>query len=138
MLLCAAQIRQAQMSARLRCGKEAFGESYDYGVDNATVKAPKNVRVVIDNVRGNTKVTTADIDEVRLSGRKTVRAKSREEANKADRQTKVEISAAGEILTVRGNQGRAENRRISTDIEIVAPNGAGATATSRLQTLAET
>ncbi|MBI5084029.1 MAG: DUF4097 family beta strand repeat protein [Acidobacteria bacterium] len=105
-------------------GIEVFGETYDYGVDAATAKAPKTVRVVIDNARGNTRVVGADIEEVKVSGRKTIRAMSRGEADRANEKAQVEIHAAGDVVTVNCNQDRADGPRISTDLEVTVPKGA--------------
>ena len=105
-------------------GVEVFGESYDYPVDLSNVKASKTARVVIDNPRGNTRIVGADIEEVRVNGRKSIRAMGKDEADKANVQSKVQMSAAGDIITVYGNQDRADGPRVSTDLEISVPRGA--------------
>lgn len=105
-------------------GVEVFGESYDYSVDSRDVKAGKTPRIVIDNARGNTRIIAADTEQVSVSGRKTVRALSREEADKANLQTKVDCNTAGSTVTIMGNQDRADGQRVSTDLEITVPKGA--------------
>ena len=110
---------------RLRVGGiEVFGETFDYTVDNLTAKTSKAPRVVIDNPRGNTRVTVADIEEIRVSGRKTVKAMNQAEADRANQQTKVELNSAGDTVTVNGNQERASGQRVSADLEVVVPRGA--------------
>lgn len=105
-------------------GVEVFGESYDYPVELSNIKASKTARIVIDNPRGNTRIVGADIDEVRVNGRKSVRAMSKTEGDKANDQSKVQMSAAGDVITINGNQDRADGPRISTDLEISVPRGA--------------
>lgn len=110
---------------RLRVGGiEVFGETFDYPVDALSLKAAKNVRVVVDNARGNTRIVAADVEEVRVSGRKSVKAMNQAEAEKANKTTKVELNAAGDTVTVYGNQDRAEGQRVSADLEVTVPRGA--------------
>jgi DUF4097 and DUF4098 domain-containing protein YvlB len=104
-------------------GMEVFGESYDYPVDLISVKASKTARVVIDNPRGNTRIVGADIEEIRVNGRKSVRAMGKDEADKANTQSKVQMSAAGDVVTIYGNQDRADGPRVSVDLEVSVPRG---------------
>ena len=105
-------------------GVEVFGESFDYPVELSNIKASKTARIVIDNPRGNTRIVGADIEEVRVNGRKSVRAMGKDEADKANTQSKVQMSAAGDVITIYGNQDRADGPRVSTDLEISVPRGA--------------
>ena len=102
-------------------GMEVFGESYDYPGELSTIKASKTARIVIDNPRGNTRIVGADIDEIRVNGRKSIRAMGKDEADKANTQSKVQMSAAGDVITVYGNQDRADGPRVSTDLAQRAP-----------------
>jgi len=104
-------------------GVEVFGESYDYTEPASNVKIAANGRLVIDNVRGTTRVTGADIDEVRATGRKTIRALRRDEADKANEQTKMKLDKTGESVTLYANQDRADGPRVTTDLEISVPKG---------------
>jgi DUF4097 and DUF4098 domain-containing protein YvlB len=104
-------------------GVEVFGESFDYSVASQDVKAGKTPRIVVDNVRGNTRIIASDSEQVTVSGRKTVRALSRTEADKADSLTKVQCNAAGSTVTISANQDRADGQRVSTDLEITVPKG---------------
>jgi hypothetical protein len=104
-------------------GVEVFGESYDYSLDAKKAQIPKNSRIVIDNPRGNTRIVGADIDEVRLGGRKSVRAMSRDEADKANNKTGVRLDVAGSTVTITGNQDNVDGSRVSTDMEITVPKG---------------
>src|SRR5947207_390172 len=62
---------------------EVFGETYDYPL---SLQKPigASSRILFDNVRGNGRVTGAAAAEIRISGRKTVRAYSKADADKVD------------------------------------------------------
>ena len=106
-------------------GIEMFGEPYDFTIAEQKVASGKTPRVVIENFRGNARVTGTDIDEVRVSGRKTVRSMRIEDAQAGDRSTQLEVVRQGDVITVRTNQERADSRmRINTDLEISVPRGA--------------
>ena len=105
-------------------GIELLGESYDFPLE-ATTKAGKAPRVVIENLRGNARVAGADGEEVKVTGRLTVRAMERSDAEKASAECKLELVPQGDILLVRTNQERATGpQRISADIELTVPRGA--------------
>ncbi len=104
---------------------EIFGQPYDYAVEEQTAPAPKAARVLIENLRGNVRVAGADVQQVRVSGRKTIRALKETDAGKAQQQTPVEISTQGDQIVVRTNQDRITGeQRISTDLEITVPKSA--------------
>jgi DUF4097 and DUF4098 domain-containing protein YvlB len=102
---------------------EAFGEHYDYNVEQ-TKPAGNATRVVFENNRGNLKIIGAETQEIRVTGRKSVQAMNRAEADRANSDTPVEIVAQGDQIVVRTNQDRNPGgRRISSDLEITIPNG---------------
>lgn len=104
-------------------GFEMFGDQYEFTVSQQA-PAPAAERVVIENPRGNVRVTGADIQEVRISGRKLVRALSQKEADEKHRDTPLEIGGGGSRLVVRVNQDRIpENRRVNVDLEVSVPRG---------------
>lgn len=110
---------------------EFFGEQYDYPI---TVQAPAGNarRIVFDHMRGNLRVSGSDGTEIRINGRKTIRAISRQEADRANRVTPVEVNAEGDSIIVRTNQERiAGDRRIAEDLEISVPRNMSLTATAR-------
>lgn len=120
---------RARIMAR---GIEVFGEPYDYPLAERSVPAPKNARVIIENLRGNTRIIGADITEVKIAGRKTVRALQRSEADADDKRTPLEATAQGEQVLIRTMQERASGEnRVSTDLEITVPRGASIEAKGR-------
>jgi DUF4097 and DUF4098 domain-containing protein YvlB len=100
---------------------EMFGEQFDYPVSQqAAVSSAR--RVVFQNMRGNLRISGGDAAEIHISGRKTVRAFRRSEADQADRDTPVDIVTEGDQIVVRSNQDRISgDRRVSADLEIVLP-----------------
>jgi DUF4097 and DUF4098 domain-containing protein YvlB len=112
-------------------GIEIFGESYDFPL-SAQKAAGKTPRVVIENLRGNARVVGIDSEEVKVSGRKTIRAFQQSDANTANQQSPLEILATGDRIVVRTNQDRASGeQRISADLEISVPRGATVEARGR-------
>jgi len=105
-------------------GIEMFGETYDYPL-GAEQPAPKAPQILVENLRGNARIVGTAEDKVKVTGRKSIRAMSKNEADAADRQTPIELSVQGDHITVRTNQERATGeQRVSMDIEISVPRGA--------------
>ncbi len=101
---------------------EAFGEHYDYNVGDQK-PAGNATKVVFENNRGNLKVVGADTTDVKVTGRKTIQAVNRTEADRGNDGTPLEIVAQGDTITVRTNQDRnPTSGRISEDLEITVPN----------------
>jgi DUF4097 and DUF4098 domain-containing protein YvlB len=112
-------------------GIEVFGESFDFALAGQKT-AGKTPRVVIENLRGNTRVVGADTEEVKVSGRKTIRAFHQSEANTANQQCPLEILSQGDRVIVRTNQERVSGvQRVSTDLDITVPRGATVEAHGR-------
>jgi DUF4097 and DUF4098 domain-containing protein YvlB len=112
-------------------GVEMFGEKFDYNVggQKEVGKAPV---ILVDNLRGNARITGADVTEVKVAGRKTIQAMQQADADKANEQSPLEITSAGERVTVRLVQDRiGSGQRISADLEITVPRGATIEARGR-------
>jgi len=105
-------------------GLEMFGDQYEYQIQQQAPAAGVD-RIVIDNPRGNVRVTGTDTLEVRVIGQKRVRALSDSEAQQTDRITPVAIAGAGGTrLVVRVNQDRVQDsRRVSADLDVTVPRG---------------
>ncbi len=111
---------------------EIFGHSYDYAVPEQKAPAPKGVRVLVENLRGNARIVGGDIDEVRVGGHKTVRSLQENDAERANQQSPVELSTQGEQVVIRTNQDRVTgDQRVSTDLDITVPRAAGIEIRSR-------
>lgn len=104
---------------------EIFGHEYDYAVEEQSAPVAKGARVLVENLRGGVRVTGADVDRVRVRGRKTIRALKEADAEKAQKQTPIEISVQGDRVVVRTNQDRLTgDERISTELEVTVPRTA--------------
>lgn len=104
-------------------GVEVFGESYDYSENRQGLKLDPKGRLVVDNSRGTVRINGTDASEVTVTSRKTVRAMQKEEADRADAQTKLRIDTAGSALTIASGVDRSDGPRVTTDLDITAPKG---------------
>jgi DUF4097 and DUF4098 domain-containing protein YvlB len=104
-------------------GIDLWGQQYDYPV-SATASGAGMKRIVFENQRGSIKITGSDTKDVSITGHKTVRAYNREDADRTNTDTPVEIIPQGDRLMVRTNLDRASgNQRITDDLEISLPRG---------------
>jgi len=120
--------------ARIRMhGIEMFGEAFDYTIEERKAAVPKSGRIILENLRGNTRITGADTTEVRVTGRKTVRSLSRENADQVNQNTPLELIDQAGATLIRTNQNRAnEERYITADLEITVPRGISIQARGRV------
>jgi DUF4097 and DUF4098 domain-containing protein YvlB len=104
-------------------GVDIWGNQFDYPISvNASAAGMK--LIVIENPRGNVRVSGSDAQSVGVSGQQTIRSYSRQEADRAHDLTPVEIVPEGDHLLVRTNQERAPNgQRASDDLEVTIPRG---------------
>lgn len=103
---------------------EIFGRSYEYPIAEQRCPAPRPMHVLVENLRGNMRIIGADTQEIRVSGRKTVRAVDDNEAAEADRRTPLELTQQAERLVLRTNLDRvAADLRVSAHIELTVPRG---------------
>src|SRR5579862_170016 len=112
-------------------GLDVFGESYDYPIsgEKSSVKTP---HVVIENFRGNARITGTDSATVKVTGHKTVRSIDRDGAERADRETPLELTGDTGTIIIRTNQNRASGLpRVTADMEIAVPRGASIEAHGR-------
>lgn len=104
-------------------GLEFWGQQYDYPVSVKAAAAGAK-RIVFENPRGYVKVTGADGGDVTVNGHKTIRAFNKDDADRSDADSPVEIIPQGDRLMVRTNQDRVRsNIRITDDLEITVPRG---------------
>jgi len=102
-----------------------FGSPFDYDV-SAKGSTDGITRLVIDNIGGDLTVHGSDGSEVQVTGHKTVRAFSRNEADRADKDSTVQLlrQTQGDSLLLRaGEPARMGLRSISTDLDIAVPRG---------------
>jgi DUF4097 and DUF4098 domain-containing protein YvlB len=111
---------------------ELFGEAFDYPIAEQRRPASATL-IVVENLRGNTRIVGTDTQEIKVTGRKTIRAYGQSQADEANRRTPVEIFTSGGQILVRTNQERAsDQQRVSEDIELTVPRGSSIQASGRL------
>ena len=82
-----------------------LGDSYDYTLTSVEKPCAKNCKVLIENFRGNAKITgTKDAATVSAGGHETVRSFQQSEADKANKETPLELIQQGDEIIVRTNQ----------------------------------
>ncbi|MGH9592044.1 MAG: DUF4097 family beta strand repeat-containing protein, partial [Bryobacteraceae bacterium] len=112
-------------------GLEVFGQSFEYPVSGeaATSKTPK---IMIESFRGNARITGADVQTVKVTGRNTIRSLDQPSAERANREASFEVSGDADQVTIKTNQNRVSgNLRITADLDITVPKGASVTARGR-------
>lgn len=104
-------------------GVSFFGSDYDYDVD-ASESSRGVTRVVLDNLHGDLAIKGEDDGDIRVTGRKTVRAFNHNDADRANQQTEVHIERQGDSLVIRTEDSSGPRLiQISTDLDITIPRG---------------
>jgi len=109
-----------------------MGESYDYTLAPVDKPCAKNCRVLIENFRGNAKITGTSDNTVKASGQETIRSFQQVDADNANKQTPLELIQQGDQIIVRTNQDKVSDRaQPSADLEITVPAGSSIEAHGR-------
>ncbi len=113
-------------------GLDVMGEPFDYPLTNTTPSKTKTPRIVIENFRGNARITGIDSQEIKLTGSKTIRAFNRSEADKSDTLTPLQVIEQGGQIIIRMNHDRvADTTQVKAAIELMIPKGASVEARGR-------
>jgi DUF4097 and DUF4098 domain-containing protein YvlB len=112
-------------------GVSILGTDYEYDVSASG--SPQGVtRVVLDNLHGNLSVKGEDGDDVKVTGRKTVRAFNRTDADQANGQSQVRVERQGDLLVIRAEEPKSMRMlSVSTDLDITIPKGLNIEARGR-------
>src|SRR5262249_9641332 len=110
-----------------------MGDNYDYSLAAVEKPCAKNCKVLIENFRGNAKITgSKDATTVSASGHETVRSFQQSEADSANKDTPLELIQQGDQIIVRTNQDRVRDRtRVTDELEIIVPIGSSIEAHGR-------
>ena len=112
-------------------GMEAFGEEHQYPIDAISKKVGEEPRIVIEDFRGNAKITGAEGSQVSLTGQKSIRSFDTSDADKANSQTPVEILTDGNTVTIRCHQDRHGVRSsVTTNLDLSVPKGSSIQGTA--------
>jgi hypothetical protein len=111
-----------------------MGENYDYTFAPAEKPCAKGCRVLIENFRGNAKITgSKDATTVKVTGRETIRSFQQADADKANKETQIELVDQGDGMIIRTNQDHVSDRmRVTADLEITVPIGSSVEGHGRL------
>jgi DUF4097 and DUF4098 domain-containing protein YvlB len=102
-----------------------FGRnSYDYDLEVSPKAVPANARITVRGTRGDIIVRASDTPEIRVSGKKTVRAWNEEDALKLSDHASLEIVQNGDGYDVRPSGSNTGDSRLTFDMEIVVPRRA--------------
>ncbi len=116
-------------------GVNFLGSSYEYDLQPAG--APQVVsqgvtRIVLDNIQGNLSLRGEDSGDVKVSGKKSIRAFNRGNADRANQQSHLDIERQGETLIIRSlGPDRSGRAQISNDLDISIPKGMSVEARGR-------
>ncbi|MBV8072546.1 MAG: DUF4097 family beta strand repeat protein [Acidobacteriaceae bacterium] len=110
---------------------EAFlGDDHEYSIELVQKTVGAGPHIILENFRGDAKVTGIDGNQVSLSGHKSIRSVETSEAERANQQTPVEMTVRGNTVTIRCHQDQAGARAIVTsNLELSVPKGASLEAT---------
>jgi len=112
-------------------GVSILGNDYDFDV-NASSPSQGVARIVIENVKGNLSVKGDSASDVKLTGRKSIRAFNRSDADRADQQSQVKLERRGYLLVIRSEEPRNSRMlSVSTDLDLIVPRGISLEARGR-------
>jgi hypothetical protein len=99
-----------------------FGRnSYDYDLEVAPKPVAPNARIVVRSTRGDITVRSSDEAEIRVSGKKNVRAWSDNEAAQLADRVSVEVVKNGDGYEIHPKGSNTGDSRLSFNMEIVVP-----------------
>lgn len=100
-----------------------LGNMYEYDV-NVSGASQGVTRVVLDGLHGNLSLKGEDGGDVKVSGRKSVRAFSRTDADRANDQTPIQVERQGDLLIIREDTSKnLKMISVSADLDITIPRG---------------
>jgi DUF4097 and DUF4098 domain-containing protein YvlB len=113
-------------------GINILGTDYEYDV-NATGASQGVSRVVLDNLHGNLSLKGQEAGgDVKVSGKKSVRAFSRNDAEQADRESPIRIERQGDLLIIHADEPKSSHMlSVSADLDITIPKGIDVEARGR-------
>ena len=105
-----------------------FGRnSYDYDLEVVPKSVPANARINVRGARGDITVRASDEPEIRVTGKKNVRAWSESDAQKVAERASVEVVQNGDSYEIRPSGSNTGDSRLNFDLEIAAPKKAALT-----------
>ncbi len=97
------------------------GDSHDFDLDVAPKTVPPNARISIRNGHGDVTVRGADSTEIRVSGKKNVKAWSDSDADRLSQRANVQIVQNGDGYEIVTPGFENASSRVAMNLEIVVP-----------------
>lgn len=101
-------------------GLGILGAEYEYDV-NASAPATGVTRIVLDSARGSLNLKGEGDGDVRITGRRTIQAYNKSDADRADEQSPVRIDRQGDLLIVRTEDSAGGAINSTVDLDITVP-----------------
>jgi DUF4097 and DUF4098 domain-containing protein YvlB len=112
-------------------GIEAFGEEHQYPIDTITRTVGQAPHIIIEDFRGDAKISGTDGNSVSVTGQKSIGSFNVHDADKANEQSPVEVLTDGNTVTIRCHQDRVgTHASVSTNLDVSVPKGASLEASS--------
>jgi Putative adhesin/Domain of unknown function (DUF5668) len=108
-------------------GIEFNGDSHDFDLDVAPKTVPPNARISIRNGHGDVSVRPSDEGEIRVSGKKTVKAWTDNDAERIAQKAKVQIVQNGDGYEIVTPGFETASSRVAVDLDVVVPKKADLT-----------
>ena len=109
-------------------GFEGIGDKFDFDLNVEPKSVPADARIAIRNGHGDISVRSSDEAQIRISGKKNVKAWNENDAQKIADHVGVEIVQNGDGYEIRPTG--AGDSRISVDLEVAVPKKASLTIRS--------
>jgi len=103
-----------------RGGVGIFGAEYEYDV-NASAPSTGVTRIVLDSTRGSLNVKGDGDGDVRITGRRTIQAYNKSDADRANEQSPVRIDRQGDLLLVRMEDSAGGSISSTVDLDVTVP-----------------
>lgn len=106
-------------------GIQAFGEEHQYPIEAISRTAGSAPRIIFEDFRGDAKITGSDAESVTVTGQKTIGSFDPHDADQANSQSPIEVTASGNTVTIRCHQDRLGLRTsLRTNLDVTVPKGA--------------
>lgn len=108
-------------------GIEFNGDSHDFDLDVAPKTVPPNARISIRNGHGDVSVRPSEEGEIRVSGKKTVKAWTDNDAERMAQKAKVQIVQNGDGYEIVTPGIETASSRVAVNLDVLVPKKAGLT-----------
>jgi DUF4097 and DUF4098 domain-containing protein YvlB len=106
-------------------GMDLLGEPFEYPLTEVQKESSRAPHIVLENFRGDARISGNDTAQVKVTGRRMVRTIDRTQADRMNHSIAVEITGDTDNLVIRPHHEPAmEARRVTYNLEITVPKGA--------------